>query len=70
MRVSVEDGGWLRPSQAAVMLGVTTTTVRAWFYAGHLDGYQLGRTIRLTRASLEAVLNEGAGSQTRIRGDR
>jgi excisionase family DNA binding protein len=51
---------YLRPSQAAKLLGVHRTTVYRWFWEGKLRGIKmLGGTVRILESSLNDLVSEG-----------
>jgi excisionase family DNA binding protein len=46
----------LRPRQAAALLQVAESTVRRWLADGTLPTHRLGRSVRTTRAGVEALI--------------
>jgi excisionase family DNA binding protein len=46
---------WLRIREAARMLDVSTSTVRRWLYREKLDGFKVGRVVRVDRRSIERL---------------
>lgn len=50
-------GDWVTPEEAAVYLGVSKQTVRAWSRAKKLDSRKLGHhTVRIAVSSIERML--------------
>lgn len=50
---------YLTVSEVAKLVKVTSKTVRQWIRAGRLPAIRVGRTIRVRREALEAVLRAG-----------
>jgi len=50
------SGEWLTLSQAARLAGVHVATVRRWADAGYLQRGGVGRSVRVQRKALEALL--------------
>jgi excisionase family DNA binding protein len=49
---------FLSVKDAAEMIGISSRTVRDWFYQAHLDGVYLRRVIRIDVRSLKKYLSE------------
>jgi excisionase family DNA binding protein len=50
------DSQLLNVEEAAKMLGVKKSTVRAWLFKGRLRRVKLGRAVRIPRDFLEAFI--------------
>jgi len=58
---SLPDKPLYHPKEAAILLGVTQTTISAWLREGRLDGLKAGKHWKyVTRASLKAFVEEPA----------
>jgi len=51
--------GCMTTAEVADMLGVSTRTVKRWMHHGHLNTVKIGGTRRITRSSVEAMLQAG-----------
>jgi excisionase family DNA binding protein len=52
----LRDSPLLRPRQAAELLQVAESTVRRWLADGTLPRYRIGRSVRTSRAAVEALI--------------
>jgi excisionase family DNA binding protein len=51
---------WISGTEAAVELGVTRTTIRAWIRAGVLKGYVVGKVTRVHPESVRRIVGSEA----------
>jgi excisionase family DNA binding protein len=57
----------LSVAEAAVLLGVSRSTVWRWIKSGKLPAYRVGhKTIRIKRADLEMILQPARGEEVRM----
>ncbi|WP_216382700.1 helix-turn-helix domain-containing protein [Arcanobacterium phocae] len=45
--------------QAALILGVSTKTLRTWEYAGKIKAVRLGRRVMISDTTLNTIVTEG-----------
>jgi excisionase family DNA binding protein len=50
---------WWRPDEVAEHFGVSMDTVYRWVRQGDLEGCKIKGVLRITRASLEALIAKG-----------
>jgi excisionase family DNA binding protein len=46
--------------EAADRLGVTVATLRAWIYRRSISYTKIGRSVRLSEATIESIIERGA----------
>jgi excisionase family DNA binding protein len=46
--------------EAADRLGVTVSTIRAWIYRRSVAYVKVGRSVRLSEATIESIIERGA----------
>ncbi len=50
-----DDLRWLRCREAACLLNVSVSTVRAWLQRGYLEGFKIDGLVRIDRLSIERL---------------
>lgn len=50
-----DDLRWLRYPEAARLLNVSVSTVRAWLQRGYLEGFKIDGLVRIDRLSIERL---------------
>ncbi len=56
--------GWLSYKEAEQLVGLSRTTLWKLLSAGEIDYRRVGRTVKISRESLEAYMRRPAGSST------
>ena len=58
-KFDMDKSGSITPGEVAEIFKVTEKSVRNWIAGGKLPAIRIGRTIRVRREALEAVLRAG-----------